>query len=148
MRRHTTTTIALIGSVALLGACGGASVEPADVRATPTHAGSGALEPVMAWSFGDEAITEAGDVDLDFSGAYDFAGNAVTFGGGTFTVDEAGVLHLVEVVDGSPGGCEITVAGELDDGRLVFDVLDLPRCGEDEQIANTSFFDILSYARR
>jgi hypothetical protein len=51
-------------------------------------------------------------------------------------------------VDGSPGGCEIIAAGEIDDGRLVMDVLDLPGCAVDEQMANTSFFDILSYARR
>jgi hypothetical protein len=89
MRRHTTPTLALIGSLALLAACGGEVTQPGDAGATvdsgatAAEGGSGAPAPMLAWSFGDEAVTEEGGVDLEFAGGYDFAGNAVTFDGRT-----------------------------------------------------------------
>jgi hypothetical protein len=67
---------------------------------------------------------------------------------GTFDMDEAEVMQLVEVVDGVPSGCGITAAGEIEAARLVLRVLDLPGCNTDEQMANTLFFDIASYGRR
>lgn len=70
-----------------------------------------------------------------------------TLGGGTFTVDQAGVIHLVEVVDGLEVGCVITVAAEVDGSQLLMDVLDLLGCGTDERMANTLFFDVASYER-
>lgn len=70
-----------------------------------------------------------------------------TLGGGTFTVDDAGVLHLVEVVDGVEVGCEITAAASIDGARLVLRVLDLPGCIVDERMANTLFFEVASYSR-
>jgi hypothetical protein len=71
-----------------------------------------------------------------------------TLSGGTFGVDDPGVLHLVEVVDGAPIGCEITAAAEIDGEQISLRVLDLPGCDTNEQMANTLFFDIASYARR
>jgi hypothetical protein len=71
-----------------------------------------------------------------------------TLGGGTFSVDDAGLVHLVEVVDGAPGGCEIIVEAEIDERRMSVRVLDLPGCAVDEQMANTLFFDVASYGRR
>lgn len=88
--------------------------------------------------FDGEFIVQAAYDDLPFQ----------TLGGGTVTVDDAGVLHLVEVVDGEPIGCEITAAADISGDRMTLRVLDLPGCNTDEQMANTLFFDIASYRRR
>ena len=89
-------------------------------------------------SLDGEFIVQAAYDDLPFQ----------TLGGGTVTVDDVGILHLAEVVDGEPIGCEITAAGEISGERMTLRVLDLPGCDTDEQMANTLFFDVASYERR
>ena len=82
MRRQM-TSLGLAWSLTLLAGCGQTAAPPAE-SAEPTAApstGDAAPEPMLAWSFGDEATIQAGDVELEFSGGYEFAGNAVTFNG-------------------------------------------------------------------
>lgn len=139
MRRHT-VTVGLIGSLILLAACGSpralgsggpASAQLPSAETIAPNAGSADPEPMLAWTFGDQAMTEAGDVDLQFTGDYDFAGNAVSFDGRTGfgasvrpapvdTTSSFSVSAWVSLAD--PGSTE-------------------------EQIANTLFFEIASYSR-
>ena len=79
------TTLGLALSLPLLAGCGQTGDRPPDSPdATVAPAtGKPALEPMLAWTFGDEAAIQAGDVDLEFSGGHEFAGNAVTFDGRT-----------------------------------------------------------------
>lgn len=84
MRRHT-ATLGLIGSLTLLAACGGSGA-PSSGGSDPTNdlaASNAAAGRMLAWTFGGEAVTEAGQVDLEFSGGHEFTGNAVTFDGQT-----------------------------------------------------------------
>lgn len=81
MRRHMVT----LGSLILLAACGGTG-GPSSAGSDPTispAASDSAAAPMLAWSFGDEAVIEAGDVDLEFTGGHVFDGNAVSFDGQT-----------------------------------------------------------------
>jgi hypothetical protein len=81
--RRSITTFGLAWSLTLLAGCGQTGDRPpesAEATVAPST-GDAAPEPMLAWSFGDAATTEAGDVDVEFSGGYEFVGNAVTFNG-------------------------------------------------------------------
>ena len=79
------TTLGLAWAMTLLAGCGQPGDRPpvsSEAAAEPST-GDAALEPMLAWTFGDEATIQAGDVDLEFSGGHEFAGNAVSFDGRT-----------------------------------------------------------------
>lgn len=88
-------TVASIGVATVLSACGGTAEEPAasgpsfqpapsatEVASTPADP-SATVSPVLAWTFGDAATTDAGDVELALFGGHELAGTAVTFDGRT-----------------------------------------------------------------
>jgi hypothetical protein len=69
---------------------------------------------------------------------------------GRFRVLDDGTIHYTEVVDGAPAGsapCEVLAAASIEGDRLTFSILELPNCGVDAQIANTSFFELTPYTR-
>ncbi len=89
-------TLASFGVATVLSACGGTVAEPAASEAdrssttpsaaevTPTPADSTAtVSPVLAWTFGDEVTTDAGEVQLDIFGGHELEGTAATFDGRT-----------------------------------------------------------------
>ena len=81
--RRPITTLGLALSLPLLAGCGQTGDRPqgaSEVALAPSS-GDTAGEPTLAWSFGGEATIRAGDVDLEFTGGYEFAGNAVSFDG-------------------------------------------------------------------
>jgi hypothetical protein len=83
--RRSIITLGLAWSLALLAGCGQTGDRPpvSSEAAVAPSIGDAATEPMLAWTFGDEATVQAGDVDLEFSGGHEFAGNAVSFDGRT-----------------------------------------------------------------
>jgi hypothetical protein len=88
--RRPSVGLVLTGTMILAAACQGtgaaSSAGAASAGTTSSAAPSGdeaAPAPALAWTFGNTAITDAGQVDLEFSGGNEFAGNAVTLDGRT-----------------------------------------------------------------
>ncbi len=99
-------------------------------------------------SFEDQVRYQLRFVDDRFivQAAYDDQ-PVLTLGGGTFTLDENGLVDLVEIVDGAEVGCEFTVTAVIYGSQLLMDVLEFRGCEADEQMANTLFFDVAVYDR-
>jgi len=83
--RRLITTLGVAWSLTLLAGCGQTGDRPpvSSEAAVAPSAADADLEPMLAWSFGGEATIQAGDVDLEFSGGHELAGNAVSFDGRT-----------------------------------------------------------------
>lgn len=83
--RRSITILGLAWAMTLLAACGQPGDRPpvSSEAAVAPSIGDADLEPMLAWTFGDEVASQAGEVDLEFSGGHEFAGNAVSFDGRT-----------------------------------------------------------------
>ena len=62
---------------------GRSSIPPSTVPSPLSSPSAAAPQPELAWSFGQEATTEAGGVALEVSGGHEFAENAASFDGRT-----------------------------------------------------------------
>ena len=63
---------------------------------------------------------------------------------GTYIISDEGIQISVPEVQGA---CEPLAAAEIDDSRLILNLLELPGCETDERLVNTLLLDIASYSR-